>query len=41
MVIEPDELPEDPYPFGLVDRDGVKGSCATYDERVDVTEQAR
>ena len=41
MVIEPETLPADPYPYGLVDRDGNKGSCATYDSRVDVTTEAR
>ena len=34
------ELPEDPYPFTAVDDAvaGVRGSCATYHERVPVTE---
>lgn len=42
-VIEPDDVPEDIYPFSLVDEPaeldgqngdfGIKGSCATYKKR--------
>ena len=34
-------MPEDPYPFESVDDPaiGVRGSCATYLERVPVTER--
>ena len=35
MVIEPDVLPEDIYPFKMVDdvANGVKGSCMHYESR--------
>ncbi len=42
MVSEPEELPEDPYPFCLVDdsSSGVKGSCSTHSSRREVTKEA-
>ncbi|KAF0308615.1 General transcription factor 3C polypeptide 1 [Amphibalanus amphitrite] len=40
IVVEPSELPEDPYPFAAVDDQSakVRGSCSTYHERIPVTE---
>uniref|UniRef100_A0A2R5LKQ0 Proteinral transcription factor iiic polypeptide 1 alpha n=1 Tax=Ornithodoros turicata TaxID=34597 RepID=A0A2R5LKQ0_9ACAR len=40
-VIEPDDLPEDPYPPKIITDEGVRGSCSTYYERVDVTNEVR
>eukprot|EP00094_Tigriopus_californicus_P009796 TCALIF_09445-PA protein Name:"Similar to Gtf3c1 General transcription factor 3C polypeptide 1 (Rattus norvegicus)" AED:0.03 eAED:0.04 QI:37/0.71/0.62/1/0.85/0.87/8/0/1945 len=41
MIIEPDVLPRDIYPFQLVEDGEIKGSCQTYKERRDVTEAAK
>ena len=44
VVIEPSDLPEDIYPFALVDdseRSGARGSCADFATRKDVTADAR
>ncbi len=41
MVVEPEEVPEDPYPFSLVEEGAEKGSCSSYSTREDVTEEAR
>ena len=43
MVIEPEDLPQDTYPFQLVDDPalGVKGSCLQYHTRTDVTEEVK
>ncbi|XP_063221021.1 general transcription factor 3C polypeptide 1 isoform X2 [Bacillus rossius redtenbacheri] len=42
MVLEPDEIPEDPYPHCAVEdtKNNVRGSCSTYYTRVDVTSEA-
>eukprot|EP00095_Tigriopus_kingsejongensis_P011852 maker-scaffold493_size155937-snap-gene-0.21 protein:Tk11852 transcript:maker-scaffold493_size155937-snap-gene-0.21-mRNA-1 annotation:"general transcription factor 3c polypeptide 1" len=41
MIIEPDVLPIDIYPFHLVDDGETKGSCSTYKARVEVTKAAK
>ena len=43
IVIEPESLPEDIYPFSLVDdtSTGVRGSCQTYKTRRETTEMCR
>ena len=44
VVIEPTDLPEDIYPFAMVDDlegSGVRGSCADYATREDVTAEAK
>ena len=44
VVIEPTDLPDDVYPFELVDDlegSGVRGSCAAFATRRDVTIEAR
>ena len=44
VVIEPTDLPDDVYPFELVDDlegSGVRGSCAAFATRRDVTTEAR
>lgn len=42
-VIEPDVIPEDIYPFRVVDDQarGIVGSCTAYDDRREITEKAR
>ncbi|XP_042203426.1 general transcription factor 3C polypeptide 1-like isoform X2 [Homarus americanus] len=42
IVLEPEKEPKDIYPFHPVDdkKKGVRGSCKTYNERVDITHQA-
>ena len=41
VVVEPDNLPDDPYPFSAYeDKDkAVKGSCKNYETRINVTEK--
>ena len=44
VVVEPTDLPDDVYPFELVDDlegSGVRGSCAAFATRRDVTAEAR
>ncbi len=37
IVTEPDVLPEDVYPFQLVDEPcGIKGSCVSYNSRTKI-----
>ncbi|XP_050686374.1 general transcription factor 3C polypeptide 1-like isoform X2 [Eriocheir sinensis] len=40
IVLEPADIPADIYPFHLIEdtENGIRGSCATYHERIDVTE---
>ncbi|XP_063842783.1 general transcription factor 3C polypeptide 1-like isoform X2 [Scylla paramamosain] len=42
IVLEPENVPTEIYPFHPIDdaEKGVRGSCATYHERTNVTEQA-
>lgn len=42
IVLEPPEMPLDIYPFQPIDdtEKGIRGSCATYNERTDITEKA-
>ena len=41
VVVEPDNLPDDPYPFSAFeDKDkAIKGSCTNYETRVNVTDR--
>ena len=41
VVVEPDNLPEDPYPFKAHEdkEKGLKGSCVNYETRINVTER--
>ncbi len=39
--MEPDHVPPDPYPHCLVDENGVRGSCSTFNTRKDVTHEAK
>lgn len=42
IVLEPDNIPPDIYPFHNIDdtKKGIRGSCATYHNRRDVTKKA-
>ena len=42
IVLEPENVPPEIYPFHPIDdsQKGVRGSCGTYHERKDITEQA-
>ncbi|XP_002414457.3 general transcription factor 3C polypeptide 1 [Ixodes scapularis] len=40
-VIEPKVLPPDLYPVELVNKNGQRGSCSTFDSRVNVSEKVR
>ncbi len=34
IVVEPEVLPEDVYPFSLVEQGEIKGSCASFHTRI-------
>jgi hypothetical protein len=36
IVVEPEVLPEDVYPFSLVEQGEVKGSCASFHTRTKI-----
>lgn len=40
-VVEPDDLPEDPYPPKIINEKDVRGSCSTFYERVEITDDVR
>uniref|UniRef100_A0A224YXQ5 General transcription factor 3C polypeptide 1 n=1 Tax=Rhipicephalus zambeziensis TaxID=60191 RepID=A0A224YXQ5_9ACAR len=40
-VVEPKNLPADPYPFKMVNKNGQMGSCSTFETRADVTNEIR
>lgn len=40
-VVEPTDLPPDPYPFKLINKNGLLGSCSTFDTRADVSDEIR
>ncbi|XP_064606133.1 general transcription factor 3C polypeptide 1-like [Liolophura sinensis] len=41
ICVEPELLPEEFYPVHPVNKDGVRGSCGTYDTRQNITEEIR
>lgn len=42
IVLEPEIVPPEIYPFQPIDdtEKGIRGSCATYHDRINITEQA-
>ncbi|KAL3228862.1 hypothetical protein MRX96_023762 [Rhipicephalus microplus] len=40
-VVEPKNLPPDPYPFKMINKNGLMGSCSTFETRANVTDEIR